>query len=79
MEITLASIIGIVQLVGTILIFAVIKFNDLHHLHESVKTLVERQEGISKKVNTLSEDLSYIKGKCEVHTSKPFRKSKKIQ
>jgi len=79
MEITLTSLIGIAQLIGTIFIFCVIKFNDLSHLHTDVKTLVSRQEVISTKVNSLAEDLAFVKGKCELHTSKKtFKKSKKI-
>ena len=78
MEITLASIIGIVQLIGTVLVFSVIKFNDLHHLHKDVQTLVARQENISTKVNELATDLAFVKGKCELHTSRVFKKSKKI-
>jgi len=77
MEITLASIIGIIQLIGTVFVFCVIKFNDLSHLHADVKTLVSRQEVISEKVCSLSEDLAFVKGKCELHTSKTFKKSKK--
>jgi len=76
MQITFSSIIGIVQLVGTLLVFCVIKFNDLHHLHQAVQTLVDRQEGISDKVSLLAEDLAFVKGKCEVHTSKRVYKRK---
>lgn len=79
MEITLTSIIGIIQLLGTIIVFSVIKFNDLSHLHADVKTLVSRQEGISNKVSLLAEDLSYVKGTVDALTSKKsFKKSKKI-
>jgi len=70
MEITLTSIIGIIQLIGTIVVFCVIKFNDLSHLHTDVKTLVSRQEGISTKVNSLAEDLAYVKGKFDAKYSK---------
>jgi hypothetical protein len=42
--------------------------------------LVERQEVISEKVGILSSDLSFIKGRCEMHTtSKVFKKSKKTK
>lgn len=75
MEITFASIIGIIQLVGTIFVFCVIKFNDLSHLHADVKTLVSRQESISTRVNSLAEDLAYVKGNFDLYKSK---KSKKI-
>ena len=79
MEITLTSIIGIVQLIGTILVFSVIKFNDLKHLHDDVKSLVSRQESISEKVVLLATDLAYVKGTVDTLTSKKtFKKSKKI-
>jgi hypothetical protein len=52
--------------------------NDLHHLNADVKTLISRQEVISEKVISLATDLAYVKGNCELHTSKKiFHKSKK--
>lgn len=62
MELNFSAILGLVQLVGTIFVFMVIKFNDLRHLHMDVKTLIQRQENIENKVNTLTIDLAYIKG-----------------
>ena len=56
-----------------------IVYNDLKHLTDDVKTVISRQEGISEKVASLSIDLAYVKGNCELHTSKKtFKKSKKI-
>lgn len=53
--------------------------NDLHHLNADVQTLISRQEVISEKVVSLATDLAYVKGNCELHSSKKtFRKSKKI-
>jgi len=86
MEITLASIIGLVNLVLIILVainnhtnHVKLTTNDLKHLTEDVKTLVSRQEGISEKVSLLATDLSYVKGTVDALTSKKtFRKSKKI-
>ena len=86
MEITLASIIGLVNLILIILVainnhlnHVKLTTNDLRHLTEDVKLIVSRQEGISEKVNTLAIDLSFLKGKFEVYTSKKtFKKSKKI-
>jgi hypothetical protein len=79
MEITLSSIIGIVQLIGTIIVFSVIKFNDLTHLHKNVETLVSKQEGIREKVNELAIDLAYVKGNCDKKLCKTVsKKSKKI-
>jgi len=82
MEITLASIIGLINLALIILVainnhtnHVKLTTNDLVHLTADVKTLISRQEGISEKVNTLSTDLSYVKGTVDALTSK---KSKKI-
>jgi len=55
-----------------------IVYNDLKHLNEDVKTIISRQEGITEKVTILATDLSFLKGKFDVYTSKTFRKSKKI-
>ena len=87
MEITLASIIGLINL-GLIVMVAInnhlnhvkLTTNDLVHLTADVKTVIDRQEGISEKVNALATDLAFVKGKCTMHSSmtKTFRKSKKI-
>jgi len=55
-----------------------IVYNDLKHLTDDVKTVISRQEGISEKVTSLSIDLAYVKGNCELHSKKTFKKSKKI-
>lgn len=86
MEITLPGLVGLINLCLIIIVGCFnwfshnkIVYNDLHHLSTDVKTLVARQEGISEKVSILSTDLSFLKGKFEVYTSKKtFKKSKKI-
>jgi hypothetical protein len=86
MEITPMFILGCINLLLIIIVGAFnwfshnkIVYNDLHHLSTDVKKLVERQEVISEKVNTLGTDLSFLKGKFDVYTStKTFKKSKKI-
>jgi hypothetical protein len=85
MEITPMFILGCINLLLIIIVGAFnwfshnkIVYNDLYHLSTDVKKLVERQEVISEKVGILSSDLSFIKGRCEMHTtSKVFKKSKK--
>ena len=85
MEITLASIIGLINL-GLIILVAInnhlnhikLTTNDLVHLTADVKTLIERQEGISTKVISLAEDLQFVKGKLEGVSGKTFKRSKKI-
>jgi hypothetical protein len=86
MELTPMFILGLVNLflvfiVGCFNLFSHFKIvgNDLHHLNADVKTLISRQEVISEKVVSLSTDLAFVKGNCELHSSKKsFRKSKKI-
>ena len=86
MELTLPGLVGIANLLLIILVGAFnwfshhkIVYNDLHHLSIDVKKLVERQEVISEKVVSLATDLAYVKGNCDLHTSKKtFKKSKKI-
>jgi hypothetical protein len=86
MEITPLFILGCINLVLVIIVgcfnlFSHFKIvgNDLHHLNADVKTLILRQEVISEKVVSLATDLAYVKGNCELHSSKKiFRKSKKI-
>jgi hypothetical protein len=86
MEITPMFILGLMNfvliiIVGCFNIFSHFKIvgNDLHHLNADVKTLISRQEVISEKVVLLATDLAYVKGNCDLHTSKKtFKKSKKI-
>lgn len=85
MEITLPGLVGLINLFLIIIVGAFnwfshnkIVYNDLHHLSIDVQKLVERQEGISKSVSDLSVDLAFVKGNCELHGKKSFRKSKKI-
>jgi len=86
MEITLPGLVGIINLLLIIIVgcfnwFSHTKIvgNDLHHINVDVKTLIARQEVITEKVALLATDLAYVKGNCELHTSKKiFRKSKKI-
>ena len=85
MEITLPGLVGLINLFLIIIVGAFnwfshnkIVYNDLHHLSIDVKKLVDRQEVISEKVANLATDLAYVKGNCELHSSKKiFRKSKK--
>ena len=86
MEITLPGLVGIINLALIILVGAFnwfshnkIVYNDLKHLTDDVKALLSRQEVISEKVVSLATDLAYVKGNCDLHTSKKtFKKSKKI-
>ena len=86
MEITPMFILGLMNfvliiIVGCFNLFSHFKIvgNDLHHINLDVKALLLRQEVISEKVVSLSTDLAFVKGNCELHSSKKsFRKSKKI-
>lgn len=86
MELTLPGLVGIANLLLIILVGAFnwfshhkIVYNDLHHLSTDVKELVSRQEGISTKVNSLAEDLAYVKGNFDLYKSKTLKKSKKVK
>lgn len=75
-------IIGIINLTLIILVainnhinHVKLTTNDLVHLAKDVSEIKTEQTCIKNKVISLSEDLAFVKGKCEVHTSK---KSKKI-
>jgi hypothetical protein len=52
--------------------------NDLCHLSADVKQIATKQEGIEKSVSALATDVAFVKGRCELHTSRVFKKSKKI-
>jgi hypothetical protein len=86
MEITLPGLVGLINLLLIVIVGCFNWFshnkivgNDLHHLSTDVKEIKEKQAGISEKVNTLSTDLSYVKGTVDALTSKKtFKKSKKI-
>jgi hypothetical protein len=52
--------------------------NDLLHLSADVKQIVTKQEGLEKSVGDLATDMAFIKGRCELHSSKVFKRTKKI-
>jgi hypothetical protein len=85
MVLSATAVIGLINLVLIVLVAIVnhlnhvkLTTNDLHHLSMDVKEIKEKQVGIEKYVSNLAIDLSYVKGKCDMHTSKIFKKSKKI-
>lgn len=63
-------LIGLINLTGIIIVFlfhrythAKITTNDLHHLSLDVKEIKDMQINQGKEINTLNQDVSYIKGK----------------
>jgi len=53
--------------------------NDLLHLNIDVKSLLSRQEIITKNVTDLAVDLAFVRGNCAAKScKKSFKKSKKI-
>ena len=85
MEITLASIIGFVNLLLIIMVavnnhlnHVKLTTNDLVHLTADVKTIISRQEVINEKVVELATDLAFVKGNCTLHERKTFKRAKKI-
>jgi len=73
--------LGLIIIVGAFNWFSHNKIvgNDLKHISESIKTIVSKQEVISKTVTDLSVDLAYVKGKFDAYSStKTYKKSKKI-
>lgn len=86
MELSLTAVIGMINLALIVLVALInhlnhtkLVGNDLFHLSTDVKEIKEKQLGIEKYVTELSNDLAYVKGKCDMHTSKIFnKKSKKI-
>ncbi len=84
MELSTTAVIGVINLVLIVLVAIVnhlnhikLTTNDLRHLCTDVKEIKDKQVGIEKQVADLSNDLAYVKGKCDMHTAKIFKKSKK--
>ncbi len=49
--------------------FVVIKFNDMKHIEESLKKLIEKVEGLEKTLTSHSERIANIEGRCSANHS----------
>ena len=47
--------------------FVVIKFNDMHHLQLRFDELVKKLDGIDKKLDSDSERIANMEGKCSAN------------
>ena len=61
----ISPIISVLQFVGTIIVFCVIKFNNLDNISKDVKDIVKAQKEQSSDISLLKQDISYLKGKSE--------------
>lgn len=68
-----AAIFGIVQFIGTVVIFCVVKFNDLAHIDSKITTIIAKQDESDKKIGSLSETVSYLKGVSDASTGRGTR------
>lgn len=63
--IAIISSLGALFIAGAnLMIFMIIKFNDLKHLEESVKRIEKTCSEIWNKVDSTAERVSKIEGKC---------------
>ena len=59
-----ASLGGLFLAGANIMIFCVVKFNDLKHLDEAVKRIEENQNELLKIAGVNGERIAKIEGKC---------------
>ena len=59
-----ASLGGLILAGANVMIFCIVKFNDLKHQEESLKRIEKNQEGMDKKLDKFGERISTIEGKC---------------
>ena len=48
--------------------------NDLHHIASDLKGIILKQDNTDKKLNTVAEDVAYLKGRSEI----PLTKKRKV-
>jgi hypothetical protein len=62
-----ASLGGLILAGANVMIFCVVKFNDLRHQEESLKRIEKNQEGMDKKLDKFGERIAAIEGKCSAN------------
>ena len=62
-----ASLGGLILAGANVMIFCVVKFNDLRHQEESLKRIEKNQEATDKKLDKFCERISSIEGKCSAN------------
>lgn len=63
-----AFALGAIQLVGTGIIFLIIKFNDLHHLHEAVVDIKKHLDKQDTKLSSFELSLTDLKARFQERT-----------
>lgn len=62
-----ASLGGLILAGANVMIFCVVKFNDLRHQEESLKRIEKNQDGMDKKLDKFGERIAAIEGKCSAN------------
>ena len=62
-----ASLGGLILAGANVMIFCVVKFNDLRHQEEALKRIEKNQEGMDKKLDKFGERIASIEGKCSAN------------
>ena len=77
---------ALVNIAGLVILFFFNKFahdkvvgNDLHHIGADIKSIMGTQVEQGKKIVSMSEDISYLKGSLNIPLSKRMKKAKTIQ
>jgi hypothetical protein len=64
---TIASLGGLFLAGANVMIFCIIKFNDISHLTKSIDEIKKSIECIDKKLFTFAEKVSKLEGKCSAN------------
>lgn len=51
-------------------LFVIVKFNDLAHLDKRMTELINKFDSLEKKLDTTTERIATIEGRCSVNHSK---------
>lgn len=80
----IGGIIAVLNLMGLIFFyfsnkvaFSKIMTNDLAHLSVDIKKVIKKQDCFDRKFNTLSLDVSYLRGVVDTKTRVPNKSSRK--
>lgn len=61
----IGTVFSIFSWVCGVVVFCVIKFNDLSHIDKRLGEMEKKQDTMNEKINNISVDLAYLSGRAK--------------